>query len=184
MNSCGIQRNAFAAGDEVRGSSITVAVYDRWETVVCPKPRRIGVLNSVNAHPQPVQSLRSQLSNKDELSDSNPASDLMDIILRKVGGAPAEQDCPDTIASSPLFFPGSPPGRVPNPLTQDSRFRDGVLVAPSPPLSLHTALPPSSPPSGRTGSCIRSNFGNNPKVRVVGFDRLDRRDRRSIPSLA
>ncbi|XP_019059543.1 PREDICTED: uncharacterized protein LOC104825699 isoform X2 [Tarenaya hassleriana] len=175
MNSCWIQRNTFATRrDEMGRSSITVPVSDRRETVACPKPRRVGVLNSFNDH-RPVRSLRSQLSHRSELCGSDPDSDLLDIILLK--------GCPEEIASPPRFFTGSPPCRVANPLTQDSRFGDGLFFAPSPPLPLPSALPPSSPSSGRTGSCVRANFGNNPGVRIVGFDCLDR-DRRSIPALA
>ena len=52
------QQNAFAACDEMR-SSVSVSVYDRRETVVCPKPRRLGLLNpSVT---DPVRPLRWQL---------------------------------------------------------------------------------------------------------------------------
>ena len=91
------------------------------------------------------------------------------------------------MASSPPFFCGSPPSRVENPLIQDARFGDekispaAVVWAPSPP------VPASSPVSSSTrkGGCVRANFGNNPAVRIEGFDCLDRDSRNcSIPALA
>lgn len=99
-----------------------------------------------------------------------------------------EQSSP-TVSSSPPFFCGSPPSRVANPLIQDARFGDenfsplsssSWVVVPSP-----SGLPPSPSSSARKGGCVRANFGNNPAVRVEGFDCLDR-DRRncSIPALA
>ena len=95
------------------------------------------------------------------------------------------------VASSPPFFCGSPPSRVSNPLIQDVRFREEKqLIPPFSPLPSSPIQPvsgsASSPnSSSRKGGCVRANFGNNPAVRVEGFDCLDR-DRRncSIPALA
>ncbi|GKU90323.1 hypothetical protein SLEP1_g4327 [Rubroshorea leprosula] len=186
MNHCAIQQKVSAARED-KWSSVSVS--DLRETVICPKPRRLGVLNAaINDHPHPVRSLRWQLSHQAEMCDSKAGSDLLDIILTKGGHGSygAEQSCTH-VASSPPFLCGSPPSRVANPLTQDARFGDDKI----PPLSQLSPIPPpvgilSSPsPSARKGGCHRANFGNKPAVRIEGFDCLDR-DRRncSIPALA
>ncbi|KAI5677622.1 hypothetical protein M9H77_08572 [Catharanthus roseus] len=146
-----MKQSAIAAFEEMRASvTISVPSYvadnNRRErcTVVCPKPRRLGVVSPSVA--DPIKSL----------------------------------------PSSPPFFCGSPPSRVSNPLIQDARFGDERVTPVSP-----RAIPiPSglgaSPSSARmSGGCVRANFGNNPAVRIEGFDCLDR-DRRncSIPALA
>lgn len=105
------------------------------------------------------------------------------------GGYGAEQTCAQ-VASSPPFFSGSPPSRVSNPLIQDARFGDEKVNPISPraipiPSGL-TGSPSSTSSAARmSGGCVRANFGNNPAVRIEGFDCLDR-DRRncSIPALA
>ncbi|KAK6252662.1 hypothetical protein QUC31_014382 [Theobroma cacao] len=177
------QQNAIGSSREEMRSSISVSVMvtDRRETMVCPKPRRLSLLNATfNDHP--VRSLRWQLSHQAELCDSKAGSDLLDMILTK-GGCAVEQSCAQ-VASSPPFFSGSPPSRVANPLIQDARFGDEKIITPmSPPPSGLSSSSPSS--SSRKGGCIRVNFGNKPAVRVEGFDCLDR-DRRncSIPALA
>lgn len=185
MNQCAIQTNAFPTREEIR-SSVTVPISERRDTVVCPKPRRLGLFNaSVNDHP--VRSLRWHLSHQTELCDSKAGTDLLDIILTK-GGYGVEQSFTQ-VASSPPFFCGSPPSRVANPLIQDARFGDEILSPVSPLMTM--PIPPpsgssSSPTSSaRKGGCVRANFGNKPAVRVEGFDCLDR-DRRncSIPALA
>ncbi|KAF8104574.1 hypothetical protein N665_0171s0077 [Sinapis alba] len=163
MNSYGLQQNS-----EMRR-----------DAVVCPKPRRVGVLN--NHHLS-----RSLRCHQMDLCESNSRSEILDFIL--ANGSGCEQD-PKMTSSSPLFFTGSPPSRVSNPLTKDSLFREELLVvAPPPPPSTPRAIkppPPSSPRNG--GGCFRvsTNFGKNPQVRVVGFNCLDR-DRRSssVPTLA
>ncbi|KAJ7943156.1 Translocase subunit seca [Quillaja saponaria] len=147
------------------------------ETVVCPKPRRVG---------HPIRTLRRHLSYQAELCDSLAGADALDIILTK-GGCGIEQSCTQ-VASSPPFFCGSPPSRVANPLIQDARFGDEKFT-PFSPLSPTTTIPsgPSSSPSSsaRKGGCVRGSFGNKPAVRVEGFDCLDRdRRNRSIPALA
>ena len=43
MNCYGLQQNAFAACEEMRGS---VNFVDQKEPVICPKPRRVGVVSS------------------------------------------------------------------------------------------------------------------------------------------
>ncbi|KAE8711812.1 hypothetical protein F3Y22_tig00110279pilonHSYRG00223 [Hibiscus syriacus] len=184
MQQFAIQRTATGSNREDLQSSFSVSVMvtDRREAVVCPKPRRLGLLNtSFNDHP--VRSLRWQISHQTELGDSKAGSDILDMILTK-GGCRAEQ-----VVSSPPFFCGSPPSRVANPLIQDARFVDDNVLTPlsQPSTNLPmSGLPSSSPASSsRKGGCIRANFVNNPAVRVEGFDCLDK-DRRScsIPALA
>ncbi|KAK7269766.1 hypothetical protein RIF29_22501 [Crotalaria pallida] len=140
------------------------------DSLICPKPRRLALFND----------------HRSGSSGSNP----LDTILTK-GDCEIEQFWPQA-ASSPPFFCGSPPSRVANPIVQDARFGDdnfsplspsSWVVVPAP-----SGLPPSpssSSSSARKGGCVRANFGNNPAVRVEGFDCLDR-DRRncSIPALA
>ncbi|XWS63551.1 hypothetical protein CRYUN_Cryun06bG0109600 [Craigia yunnanensis] len=188
MKQCAIQQGSIGSSrDEMRSSiSGSVMVTDRIETMVCPKPRRLGLLNtSFNDHP--VRSLRWQLSHQAELCDSKAGSDLLDMILTK-GGCGVEHSCTQ-VSSSPPFFSGSPPSRVANPLIRDTRFGDEKIITP---LSQLSPIPPpsglssSSPSSSsRKGGCIRANFGNKPAVRVEGFTCLER-DRRNcrIPALA
>lgn len=105
------------------------------------------------------------------------------------GDFDVEQSWP-VVTSSPPFFCGSPPSRAANPLIQDARFGDENFSPLSPPSwvvvpAAASGLPPSPSSSARKGGCVRANFGNNPVVRIEGFDCLDR-DRRncSIPALA
>lgn len=44
MNCYSLQQNAFAACEEMRGS---VTITDQKEPLICPKPRRVGVLSNV-----------------------------------------------------------------------------------------------------------------------------------------
>ncbi|KAM7464334.1 hypothetical protein LguiA_032455 [Lonicera macranthoides] len=183
MNHCAIQQNAFAACEEMRGSvTVSVSISDKRETVVCPKPRRLGLINT--AINDPTRSLRWHISHQQELSDSKAGPELLDIIFPK-GGYGAEQTC-GQVASSPPYFCGSPPSRVSNPLIQDARFGDDKIT-PISPRSIPVLSGMSSSPSSasRKGGCVRANFGNNPAVRVEGFDCLDRDSRNcSIPTLA
>ena len=55
MKQCVIQQNGFSVCEEMRGSSI-----DRKDPVVCPKPRRVGLLNAA-VHDHPIRSLRCHL---------------------------------------------------------------------------------------------------------------------------
>ncbi|XP_008465783.2 uncharacterized protein LOC103503385 [Cucumis melo] len=148
------------------------AATDRRERIVCPKPRRLGLINDTcNDNP-----FRHRFD-----------SDAMDLLFLKGGCGLEKFNSSNTqLASSPPYFCGSPPSRVANPLIQDARFGDEKpkLL----PLFSTAASPPLSPPpsAGRKGGCVRVNFGNNPAVRIEGFDcRLDRERRnRSIPALA
>ncbi|KAK8627319.1 hypothetical protein V6N13_134932 [Hibiscus sabdariffa] len=165
MKQCAIQQSETGSSrGEMRSSiSVSVVVAEGREAVFCPKPRRLGLLNTP-FNDYPVSSPRWQLCHQAEAFDSKGGSDVLDMILMK-GGIGVEQTCTQ-VASSPPFFCGSPPSRVSNPLIQDARFGDEKAMTP---------LPPSSPSSSsRKGSCVRANFGNKPVVRVEGFDCLDR----------
>lgn len=187
MNYCGIQQNGVASREEMRNYvTISTTTTDRKDSVVCPKPRRVGVLNSLN---EPSRPMRWHFGH--ELTDSRAGSELLDIILSKgVVHGGERQSTP--VPSSPPFFCGSPPSRVSNPLIQDARFREEKQLfpptspLPSSPIQAAVSGSASSPnSSARKGGCVRANFGHNPAVRVEGFDCLDR-DRRncSIPALA
>ncbi|KAM7484569.1 hypothetical protein LguiA_000578 [Lonicera macranthoides] len=183
MNHCGIQRNTFPACEEMRTTvTVSVSISDKRDTMVCPKPRRVGIYDTVN---DPIRPMRWLMSHQSELCDSKAGTELLDIILAK-GGYGAEQSCTQA-ASSPPFFSGSPPSRVSNPLIQDARFGD-EKITPISPLSIPIPSGVSSSPSSssRKGGCVRANFGSKPAVRIEGFDCLDRDNRRncSIPTLA
>ncbi|KAL6963344.1 hypothetical protein U1Q18_047123, partial [Sarracenia purpurea var. burkii] len=54
MNHCAVQKkNAFATGEETKSF---VSFSDKRETMVCPKPRRLGLLNT--GVTDPIRSLR------------------------------------------------------------------------------------------------------------------------------
>ncbi|XP_047963955.1 uncharacterized protein LOC125208392 isoform X2 [Salvia hispanica] len=175
MNRYAIHQNSFAAYEEMRGNAAAAACrsVEMKETVICPKPRRLGLLHTTLHDPSYPRPLRWHASHHQEVFDSKAGSELLDIILAKGGGCGSDQ-------AVPPFFSGSPPSRVSNPLIQDARF----VAEHSTPVPPH-ATPAPSPSSTRKGGCVRANFGNNPAVRVEGFDCLDR-DRRncSIPALA
>ncbi|PSS13431.1 L-rhamnose mutarotase [Actinidia chinensis var. chinensis] len=157
--------HAFAACDEMRSSFF------------CPKPRRLAVLNAGDS--DPIWPLRGHASHHSERCESKAGTDHLDIILPKgVYGV--------HVASSPPFFSGSPPSRVSNPLVQDSRFGDERFAPISPrsiPIPSGSSLSQAS--TTRKGGCVQAHFGNNPTVRIEGFNCLDRDNRnRSIPALA
>lgn len=183
MNHCAVQQNSFAAREEMRSSvTVSVSISDKRDTLVCPKPRRLGLFNTL-ANEQ-IRPLRWHMSYQSELCDSKAGSELLDIILSK-GAYAVEQTCTQA-ASSPPFFCGSPPSRVSNPLIQDAHFGD-TKVTPLSPRSIPIPSGMSSSPSSsaRKVACARENFGNKPAVRIEGFDCLDR-DRRNcrIPTMA
>uniref|UniRef100_A0A5B7ADW3 Uncharacterized protein n=1 Tax=Davidia involucrata TaxID=16924 RepID=A0A5B7ADW3_DAVIN len=163
MNRCAYQQNAFAAayGAEMRGPCNSVS-----DSVVCPKPRRLGLLNpSMNDHIRPS---RWQISHQSEICDSKAGAELLDIILTK-GNYGAEKSNIH-VASSPPYFCGSPPSRASNPVIQDAQFGSDKLspLAPAP--------IPATPSSS---SCVRMKFGQKPAaVRIEGFDCLNH-DRRN-----
>ncbi|CAI9096200.1 OLC1v1032287C1 [Oldenlandia corymbosa var. corymbosa] len=188
-----MKQNAFAAYEEMRASvaaSVPRRVQDFGhgrdrDAVVCPEPRRVGAFN-LPPVAEPIRSLRWHVSHQQEVCDAKAGAELLDIILAK-GGYGADQSSCAQAASSPPFFCGSPPSRVSNPLIQDARFGDEKATPVSPrAIPIPSGLAPSPTASARkAGGCVRANFGNNPAVRVEGFDCLDR-DRRncSIPALA
>uniref|UniRef100_A0A7N0U1G7 Uncharacterized protein n=1 Tax=Kalanchoe fedtschenkoi TaxID=63787 RepID=A0A7N0U1G7_KALFE len=173
-NHCAIQqKNAYAPREDMG-----------MDYVVCPKPRRVGFFSSS------IKPAGWHASHQADICDSKAGNELLDIILSKGGGQDAEQT--HTHMASPPFFSGSPPSRVSNPLIQDARFVEEKqhayitfsthLQRPTLPV-LNSGM--SSSPSSRKGGLARNNFGNNPAVRIEGFEALDR-DRRncSISALA
>ncbi|KAJ8758513.1 hypothetical protein K2173_000234 [Erythroxylum novogranatense] len=170
--------------EEMHGS-VSIPLSERMDPIVCPKPRRFGVLHTAdNSHP--VRFFRFHLSHQAELCDFKAGNDLLDVIQTEGGCGRGQLNTP-VASSPPPFFCGSPPSRVANPLIHDARFGDEKLSPFSPVTQNQCSSGLSSSPtsSTRKGSCVRSNFGNKPSVRIEGFDCLDR-DRRncSIPALA
>ncbi|XXG83778.1 hypothetical protein AAC387_Pa10g1459 [Persea americana] len=178
MHHCVVPQNAFPACEEMRN---TVSISDRRDTVVCPKPRRLGLLG--NGFNDPIRPLRWHLSHQPESTDSKAGMELLDIILTK-GGYGSDQPM-SQVASSPPFFCGSPPSRAANPLVHDARFGEEKLPVPSLPIPSGLSMSPSTPSSARKG-CVRSKFGPTAAtVRVEGFDCLDRdRQNRRISAVA
>ncbi|XP_073032748.1 uncharacterized protein [Primulina eburnea] len=176
MNHCAIQHNYFVAREELRGSAAAAAAgggsMEKRETVVCPKPRRLGLNHATLYDLYPMRPRIWHICHQQEVSEANAAKEVLDIILAK-GSCGADQSIAQ-VASSPPFFPGSPPRRVSNPLIQDARFLDEKLI----PVAPH-AIPFTS------DRFVRESFGNNPASRIEGFDCLgtDRRNRH-IPALA
>ncbi|CAI0451054.1 unnamed protein product [Linum tenue] len=138
--------------------------------VVCPKPRRVGILAN-----NPVRPLRWQADG----GDLSAGAELLDIILKKGAEKSASQ-----VASSPPYFCGSPPVRAANPLIRDAQFRDEKVFQNQP--SPSSMLSPSAASARKGGGCVRMNFGFKPAaVRVEGFDCLNRdRQNSSIPAMA
>ncbi|XP_010549926.1 PREDICTED: uncharacterized protein LOC104820949 [Tarenaya hassleriana] len=178
MNRCSLQQNAFVSRDEMRGGFVPIS--DPKDPVVCPMPRRVGILaNNV------IRPLRLHMSQASEVCDSKAGADLLDIILRKEDYGTGQSLL--SVASSPPFFCGSPPSRASNPQVQDARFGDEKLnpISPSP-LSAGFPSPTSVVAPRGKGGCVRMKFGLKPAaVRVEGFDCLDRdRQNSSIPAMA
>ncbi|KAL3636077.1 hypothetical protein CASFOL_020624 [Castilleja foliolosa] len=186
MNQVAIQQKSFAAGEEMRGGGggACRSVEMIKEPVVCPKPRRLGLLHATLNEPSYLRPLKWNSSHHQEFFDAKAGNELLDILLAKGNNCGGADQSATPIASSPPFFCGSPPSRVSNPLIQDSRFGDEKCTPVSPrAIPTPSGLSPSS--ARKPGGCVRANFGHNSAVRVEGFDCLDR-DRRncSIPALA
>lgn len=80
MKRCAIQQNAMSGCEEVKRNSISVS--DRMDSLVCPKPRRLGVASpSINDH---FRSLRYHVSHQTEICESKAGTELLDIILSTV----------------------------------------------------------------------------------------------------
>ncbi|KAH8483365.1 hypothetical protein Peur_064284 [Populus x canadensis] len=178
MNQVSLQQNAITFCDERRG---LVSISDYKGPVVCPKPRRVGILAN-----NPIRPLRWPVSHQAEMCDSKAGAELLDIILMKEGHG-ADYPANQAASSPPPFFCGSPPTRVGNPLIQDARFGDEKFT-PVSPLSIPSPSGLSSPSSSacKGGGCVRMKFGLKPaEVRVEGFDCLNRdRQNSSIPAVA
>ncbi|KAK7271790.1 hypothetical protein RJT34_27980 [Clitoria ternatea] len=170
MSCYSLQKNAY---EEMRGS---VNIVDQKEPVICPKPRRVGVLSNM-----PMRHLRWHFIQQAEGSDSKAGAELLDIMLKKESHG---EEFANQVSSSPPFFCGSPPVRAANPLAQDAQFGDEkhtptlTISSPSGLLSPSSAL--------RKGGCVRMSFGLKPAtVRVEGFDCLSRDCQNSrIPAVA
>ncbi|KAE9588219.1 hypothetical protein Lal_00002935 [Lupinus albus] len=139
------------------------------ESVVCPKPRRLGLL-SIDNHIIPF---RSPFTNyQSEIQDSGVGAELLDIIAPKGSCYNPERSGGQLASTPPPFFCGSPPSRVSNPVIQDEQFGN-VNVN----FSSFSMAPPATSSSAR--SCVRMKFGHTPAaVRIEGFDCLSR-DRRN-----
>ncbi|KAJ1405705.1 hypothetical protein SESBI_25618 [Sesbania bispinosa] len=163
MNHCGYQqKNALTSCEEMR-----------MESVVCPKPRRLGLLNhsSIDNHIRPLRP-PPIINCQSDIEDSGIRAELLDIILPK-GNCYTERSWGQE-ASSPPFFCGSPPSRASNPVIQDKEFCNGNGNGSFSPFS----MAPSSPSSSARG-CVRMKFSHTPAaVRIEGFDCLSR-DRRN-----
>jgi hypothetical protein len=143
-------------------------------SMVCPKPRRLGLLNpSLSDQLRP---LRLPINHQSEMGDSKAGADLLDIILTK-GGYGGERSGYQ-VASSPPYYCGSPPSRASNPVIQDAQFGSEKIT--------HLSPGPLSPSSRKGGGCVRMTYGHKPAaVRVEGFDCLIRdRQNCSISAVA
>ncbi|GMN56723.1 hypothetical protein TIFTF001_025841 [Ficus carica] len=154
MKRCGFEQNAMGGCEGLR-------------SVVCPKPRRLGILNlSINDHIRPLRYTTNPFQL--EVGDSQAGAELLDIILTKGNSGEIQNN---QVASSPPYFCGSPPSRASNPVILDEQFGNGKA-------GFIPATPPS-PSSRKAGGCARMKFGHKPAaVRIEGFDCLSR-DRRN-----
>ncbi|CAI0404735.1 unnamed protein product [Linum tenue] len=168
MNRCGYEQKAAmaaAACEEKRELGMVVMM----ETVICPKPRRLGALNPSLATTSfifvpPSPPMHHYLA---EADDSKVGAELLDIILSKGGYQ---------VASSPPFYCGSPPSRASNPVIQDAEFgsKNKAVVG----ASFSPAASPLSPSTSASRGCVR--LGQKPAtVRIEGFDCLNRDGRQN-----
>ncbi|CAI0404736.1 unnamed protein product [Linum tenue] len=138
------------------------------ETVICPKPRRLGALNPSLAT---TSFMHHYLA---EADDSKVGAELLDIILSKVALSPSLGGY--QVASSPPFYCGSPPSRASNPVIQDAEFgsKNKAVVG----ASFSPAASPLSPSTSASRGCVR--LGQKPAtVRIEGFDCLNRDGRQN-----
>ncbi|RDY11112.1 hypothetical protein CR513_04281, partial [Mucuna pruriens] len=134
----------------------------RMESVICPKPRRLGFINHSNIHTHLRPPLRHPISCQSEMEDSGVGAELLDIILPKES-CYLERSGGQLVASSPPFFCGSPPSRASNPVIQDEQFGNGNFS------------PFTEASSSSARGCVPLKFGHTPAaVRIEGFDCLNR----------
>ena len=176
-----VQHNAFSVHDDMLNASALD------ERLVCPKPRRLGSINVRPFQSDALELLFLKVHNLGSNFLFHKTIFIQSFFFFQGGcGLESFNSSGTELASSPPFFCGSPPSRVANPLIQDDRFGDEKPKV-FPIFSSAPPSPSSPPPStGRTGGCVRVNFGNNPAVRIEGFEcRLDRERRnRSVAALA
>ncbi|CAI9299861.1 unnamed protein product [Lactuca saligna] len=134
--------------------------------VVCPKPRRLYLLNPSMKESISTSSPRWQNHysiHQTETHESKSRMELLDMILTKECYGAEKSN--NVVSSSPPFFCGSPPSRAANPVVQDAQFGNENPNLPSPAIEAS----PSSRKNG--GSCARGKFGQKcPAVRVEGFN--------------
>ncbi|KAI9074300.1 hypothetical protein K1719_043723 [Acacia pycnantha] len=165
MNHCSYQMNSLTSCEERRME----------EPVVCPKPRRLSLLNiSIDDHIRPLKRPINH-NQSSEIEDLGVGEDLMNIIFSKEGYTGRFES---QIASPPPFFCGSPPSRASNPVIQDEQFGNET--------SNLSYFAPASPSSSSARGCARMKFGLKPAaVKIEGFDCLNRdRSNRSISAVA
>ncbi|XP_047171484.1 uncharacterized protein LOC124839641 [Vigna umbellata] len=155
------EKNTFTSCEEMR-----------MESVICPKPRRLGLMNhsSINTHIRPF---RHPISYQSEVEDSGVGAELLDIILPKESCYLARSGG-QVVASSPPFFCGSPPTRASNPVIQDEQFGNGNF-SPFGNGSFSPFTETSSSVSSSARGCVPMKFGQTQAaVRIEGFDCLNR----------
>ena len=155
----------------------------KMESVVCPKPRRFGLLNHSSINNNHIRPFKPQIINyQSEIEDSGVREELLDIILPK-GSCYSERFGDQLASSPPPFLCGSPPSRTSNPVIQDKQFgnSNGNGHGNFNPFS----MAPSSP-SSSARNCVPMKFGHTKAaVRIEGFDCLNRdRRNRSISAVA
>uniref|UniRef100_A0A6N2KQ55 Uncharacterized protein n=1 Tax=Salix viminalis TaxID=40686 RepID=A0A6N2KQ55_SALVM len=153
------QKSAMAGGYEERERMMMMM-----ETVVCPKPRKLRLLNPSLC--EQFRPLRLSANHHAEMADSKAGAELLDIILTRGGYVGEKPGC--QVASSPPFYCGSPPSRASNPVIQDAQFGNEKIIPlfPAPP-----SPAPSSSSARKGGSCVRMKFGDMAAaVRIEGFD--------------
>ncbi|XP_061360221.1 uncharacterized protein LOC133304223 [Gastrolobium bilobum] len=174
MNHYYLQQNDLVTLEDMRGHA---TISDQKGTVICPKPRRFGVVPNM-----PTRPLRLTFCQEGEGPDSKAGAELLDIISKE--RYDEEQHANNEASSSPPYFLGSPPVRADNPFIQDAQFgyekdtpQSTPSISSSPGLSSPSSsasstsclLSPSSPL--RKGGCVRMKFGiKSATVRVVGFN--------------
>ncbi|CAA0809008.1 Unknown protein [Striga hermonthica] len=100
MNRCAIQQSSFGACEEIWAAGRCM---EKKETVVCPKPRRLGLAHAT-LDPSYARPLRWHMSHQQEDCDSRAGNELLDIILAKGNNCGNSEQ-----TQSPPFFSGSPP---------------------------------------------------------------------------